>query len=85
MNLRFNPDNYYDHQWQFLTSKKPNGEDYKITGLVGGLGCGKTYIPPRPGEYNTTLCDYSKTEKELGYKPKGNLEKYIKQWLEENK
>ena len=44
MNLRFNPDNYYDHQWQFLTSKKPNGEDYKITGLVGGLGCGKTYI-----------------------------------------
>tara|TARA_Y100000310_G_scaffold303071_1_gene341057 strand:- start:156 stop:1439 length:1284 start_codon:yes stop_codon:yes gene_type:complete len=44
MNLRFNPANYYDHQWQFLTSKKENGEEYKIKGLVGGLGCGKTYI-----------------------------------------
>ena len=38
MNLRFNPDNYYDHQWQWLTSKKP------INGLVGGLGSGKTFI-----------------------------------------
>ena len=38
MNLRFNPDNYYEHQWKFLTSKKP------INGLVGGLGSGKTYI-----------------------------------------
>ncbi len=38
MNLRFNPDNYYDHQWKFLTSKK------SINGLVGGLGSGKTWI-----------------------------------------
>ena len=38
MNLVFNPKNYYDHQWKFLTSKKP------INGLVGGFGSGKTYI-----------------------------------------
>ena len=38
MNLVFNPENYYDHQWKFLTSKKP------INGLVGGFGSGKTYI-----------------------------------------
>ena len=38
MNLRFNPDNYYDHQWKFLTSTKT------INGLVGGLGSGKTWI-----------------------------------------
>ena len=30
-------EDYLPHQWRFLTSKKP------IVGLVGGLGCGKTY------------------------------------------
>ena len=30
-------EDYLPHQWSFLTSKKP------IVGLVGGLGCGKTY------------------------------------------
>lgn len=44
MNLRFNSNNYFDHQWQFLTAKKPNGDPYKIKGLVGGFGSGKTYI-----------------------------------------
>ena len=38
MKLQFNPENYYDHQWKFLTSKKT------INGLVGGLGSGKTWI-----------------------------------------
>tara|TARA_R100001530_G_scaffold19128_1_gene16190 strand:- start:29 stop:1306 length:1278 start_codon:yes stop_codon:yes gene_type:complete len=44
MNLRFNSKNYFDHQWKFLTEKKPNGDPYKIKGLVGGFGSGKTYI-----------------------------------------
>ena len=44
MNLRFNSKNYFDHQWRFLTEKKPNGDPYKIKGLVGGFGSGKTYI-----------------------------------------
>ena len=44
MNLRFNSKNYFDHQWRFLTERKPNGDPYKIKGLVGGFGSGKTYI-----------------------------------------
>lgn len=44
MNLRFNSKNYFDHQWKFLTERKPNGDPYKIKGLVGGFGSGKTYI-----------------------------------------
>ena len=44
MNLRFNPKNYFDHQWKFLTAKKDNGDPYKIKGLVGGFGSGKTYV-----------------------------------------
>ena len=38
LNLRFNSKNYFKHQWQFLTATKPNGEPYKIKGLVGGFG-----------------------------------------------
>ena len=45
----------------------------------------KTYIPARPGEYDVTLCDYSKAGKDLGYKPKDNIRQYINQWLKENK
>jgi len=44
-----------------------------------------TYIPARPGEYDVTLCDYSKAEEQLGYKPKGDLKTYIKKWIGENK
>ena len=36
--LRFNRDDYFKHQWDFLTSDK------SITGLVGGLGSGKTFV-----------------------------------------
>jgi len=43
------------------------------------------YVPARPGEYDVTLCDYSKAENYLGYKPKCNIETYIKEWLGENK
>ena len=37
----------------------------------------KEYIPARKGEYDRTLCDYSKAELKLGWKPKLNLEDYI--------
>ena len=37
----------------------------------------KEYIPARKGEYDRTLCDYSKAELKLGWKPKRNLEDYI--------
>ena len=36
--LRFKQDGYFPHQWDFLKS------DAAITGLVGGLGSGKTFI-----------------------------------------
>ena len=37
----------------------------------------KKYIPLRDGEYNETLCDYTKASKLLGWKPKINLQDYI--------
>ena len=36
--LRFNKDDYFPHQWDFLTSDKA------INGLVAGYGAGKTHI-----------------------------------------
>ena len=44
MILRFNAKNYFDHQWKFLTATRPDGKPYKIKGLVGGFGSGKTYV-----------------------------------------
>jgi len=61
------------------------GKNYSINELADMFDCEKTYIPARQGEYDVTLCDYSKAEKELGYKPTDNLKKYIKQWLGKNK
>lgn len=38
MKIRLNPDNYFKHQWDFLTSDKT------INGLVAGFGAGKTHV-----------------------------------------
>mgnify|MGYP005831998065 CR=1 FL=1 len=43
------------------------------------------YIPARPGEYSTTLADYSNAENKLGWKPTEDIKDYINDWLEENK
>lgn len=45
--------------------------------------CETINISPRPGEYDVTLCDYSKAENLLGYKPTDNLKKYITNWMGE--
>ena len=37
-NLRLHKEDYFDHQWQFLTSKKA------INGLIAGFGSGKTHV-----------------------------------------
>ena len=37
------------------------------------------YIPARPGEYDVTLCDYTKANKILGWTPSKNIESYIKE------
>jgi len=62
-----------------------SGKNYSINEVADMFDCETTYISERPGEYNVTLCDYSKAENLLGYKPKGDLETYIKNWVEENK
>ena len=61
------------------------GVNYSINEVASLFECDTTYIPERPGEYDVTLCDYSKAEKQLGYKPTDNLKKYITEWLNENK
>ncbi len=55
-----------------------SGKNYSINEIADLFEHEKTYIPARNGEYPFTLCDYSKVEKELGWKPKGNLQTYIK-------
>ena len=37
------------------------------------------YIPKRPGEYDVTLCDYSKANDALGWTPTKNIQDYIKE------
>ena len=61
------------------------GKNYSINEVGDMFNHRTKYIPARPGEYDVTLCDYSTAENEIGYKPTGNLENYINQWLGENK
>ena len=42
------------------------------------FGGEKKYIPARKGEYESTLCNYVKAKKDLGWNPVKNLEDYIK-------
>ena len=49
--LRFKESDYFPHQYDFLTSKKP------IKGLVGGFGSGKTFVFLK----NTLKCLFEKT------------------------
>ena len=61
------------------------GLNYSINELANMFGnVEKKYIPARPGEYDKTLCNYSKAKKELGYNPQGNLKQYMKKWLSDN-
>ena len=60
-----------------------SGVNYSINELADlfGKDYPKKYIPARKGEYDKTLCDYSKAEFRLGWKPKHDLEDYIKEVL----
>ena len=62
-----------------------SGVNFSINEVAKLFSCKIKYISARPGEYDITLCDYSKAEKQLGYKPKKNIETYVKQWLKENR
>ena len=54
------------------------GKNYSINEVADMYGTTKTYIPNRPGEAQTTLADFSKATKILGYNPSRNLKDYIK-------
>ena len=61
-----------------------SSSNYSINELANMFGqyYPKKYIPERSGEYPLTLCTDYKAHKLLGWKPKGNLKKYIKEWLD---
>ena len=54
------------------------GENFSINEIAEMFNTDTTYIDARPGEYPTTLCDYSKAQKDLNWKPTKNLKDYIK-------
>ena len=53
------------------------GENFSINEIAEMFNTDTTYIDARPGEYPTTLCDYSKAQKDLNWKPTKNLKDYI--------
>ena len=55
------------------------GKNYSINEIVKLFGCEKVHLPKRPGESLETLADISETTKRTGWKPKYNLETYIKE------
>ena len=54
------------------------GENYSIKEIVNIFGSKYKYIPARKGEYDSTLCDYTKAKVELGWTPTRSLRDYIK-------
>ena len=60
-----------------------SGKNHSIREVAKMFNTSYKFIPARPGEYDKTLCDYSKAEEILGYKPTGDLEEYITNWLSE--
>ena len=61
------------------------GENFSINEIANVFETNTEYIPARPGEYDITLCDYSKAKNELGWIPKKNVIDYIQEWLKENR
>jgi len=54
------------------------GKNFSINEIADMFETEKKYIPARSGEYDKTLCDYSKANELLEWKPNKNLEEYIK-------
>ena len=55
------------------------GVNFSINEIADMFGKGypKEYIEQRPGEYDVTLCDYTKANQELDWIPTGNIKDYI--------
>tara|TARA_Y100000593_G_scaffold82678_1_gene155460 strand:+ start:56 stop:910 length:855 start_codon:yes stop_codon:yes gene_type:complete len=60
------------------------GKNYSINEVAKMFNHETTYISARPGEYDVTLCDYSKAKKYLGYEPVGNLQNYVDNFIKDN-
>ena len=58
-----------------------SGVNYSINELADlfGKDYPRVYLPARKGEYDKTLCDYSKAELRLGWKPTYSLIDYIEE------
>jgi len=56
-----------------------NGKNYSINQLADAFGdYPREYIPKRPGEMRETLNTDTKAQNLLGWNPKGDIIKYIK-------
>jgi UDP-glucose 4-epimerase len=60
-----------------------SGTNHSINEVADIFDTKTTYIDERPGEYDITLCDYSRAKSELGWEPEKDLPTYIKKWVEE--
>ena len=54
------------------------GNNYSINEIADMFNTKTEYIDARPGEAKETLCDTQIAERLIGYKPKRNIEDYIK-------
>tara|TARA_R110000824_G_scaffold219565_1_gene406516 strand:+ start:150 stop:1043 length:894 start_codon:yes stop_codon:yes gene_type:complete len=63
------------------------GTNYSINQIADMFGKDypKDYITERPGEYPTTLADFSNAEEKLGWRATKDIKDYITTWVEENK
>lgn len=61
------------------------GINFSINEIANMFGGEKKYIPARKGEYDRTLCDYSKAKLTLDWQPKKDVEQYTKKWLGDHK
>ena len=61
------------------------GVNYSINEIAEMFNSDTTYIPARPGEYPTTLADYSNAKEKLDWTPTKNIKDYITNWVGENK
>lgn len=60
------------------------GKNYSINELASFFGPEIEYIPARPGEMRTTLCDFSKMNKAFGWWPQIDIQVYVERWKKEN-
>ena len=69
-----------EHKFKAEFFELGSGVNFSINEVADMFGKDypKKYIPARKGEYDRTLCDYSKAELKLGWKPKHSLKKYMK-------